>query len=53
MSRIVFGLAVVGMASPALAVSTVPVPAPIAGVGIGAAFLVAAGYRAVKSRIGR
>jgi hypothetical protein len=56
MSRIekaAFGLCILGMASPALAVTTVPAPAPIAGAGIGAALLVAAGYRAVKSRIGR
>lgn len=40
------------LASPALA-STAPAPAPIAGVGIGAALLIGAGYKALKSRIGR
>jgi hypothetical protein len=29
------------------------VPAPVAGVGIGAVILVGIGYRALKSRIGR
>jgi hypothetical protein len=40
------------LASPVLA-ATVPAPAPVAGIGIGAALLIGAGYRALKSRIGR
>jgi len=54
MSRIetiVLGGAMLVVASPAFAVSTVP--APVAGVGIGAILLIGAGYHAVKSRIGR
>ena len=49
--KIVFGLAMLGSAAPAFAGRTVP--APIAGVGIGAVLLVGAGYRALKSRISR
>ena len=47
--KIVFGLALLGSASPAFAGQ--PVPAPIAGVGIGAVVLVGMGYRALKRRI--
>jgi hypothetical protein len=39
------------MVTPAYA--AVSAPAPVAGLGIGAAALVAAGYRAIKRRIGR
>lgn len=49
--KIVFGAALLGAASPAFA--TAVAPAPVAGVGIGAVFLIGAGYRALKSRIGR
>jgi hypothetical protein len=49
--EIVFGLAMLSAASPALAGSVVP--APVAGVGIGAVLLIGVGYRALKSRIGR
>lgn len=48
---IVIGLAMLGAASPAFAVPAVP--APVAGAGIGAILLIGAGYRAIKSRIGR
>jgi hypothetical protein len=47
--KIVFGLALLGAASPAFA--TAVAPAPIAGVGIGAVVLLGIGYRALKSRI--
>jgi hypothetical protein len=47
--QIVLGLALASVASPAFAVETVP--APIAGVGIGAVLLVGIGYRALKARI--
>ena len=46
---IVFGAVLAGYASPAFAVQAVP--APIAGIGIGAVVLVGFGYRAVKARI--
>lgn len=49
LETIVFGLALVGSASPAFAGQ--PIPAPIAGVGIGAVLLVGLGYRALKARI--
>ena len=54
MSRIenlAFGLVMLAAAAPEFAGRVVP--APIAGVGIGAVFLVGVGYRALKSRIGR
>jgi hypothetical protein len=54
MSRIekfVLTTALLGTASPAFAGLTVP--APVAGVGIGAVLLIGLGYRALKSRIGR
>ena len=54
MSRIekmVWGLALLSVAAPAFAGRVVP--APVAGVGIGAVLLVGMGYRALKSRIGR
>ena len=47
--KVIFGLAMLGAATPAFAGN--PVPAPIAGVGIGAVVLVGIGYRALKSRI--
>ena len=52
--KIVFGLAMLGAASPALAVAVDQnAPAPVVGAGIGAVLLIGAGYRALKSRIGR
>ena len=45
------GIAMLCAASPAFAVAAVP--APVAGAGLGAILLIGAGYRAVKSRIGR
>jgi hypothetical protein len=48
--QIAFGLLLAGAASPAFA-SAPPVPAPIAGVGIGAVLLAGIGYRALKGRI--
>lgn len=50
LEKLVLGLALVTTASPAFAGLT-PVPAPIAGVGIGAVVLVGIGYRALKRRI--
>jgi hypothetical protein len=47
---VLFGLAVAAVSSPAFAGEN-PVPAPIAGVGIGAVLLVGVGYRALKARI--
>jgi hypothetical protein len=46
------GLVMIGLASPAFA-GAAAVPAPIAGVGIGAVVLIGMGYRALKSRISR
>jgi len=51
--KIVFGLGLLSSASTAFAGEIRPVPAPIAGLGIGAVLLVGVGYRALKSRIGR
>jgi hypothetical protein len=51
--KVILGLAMLGAASPAFAGVEQPVPAPIAGVGIGAVLLVGAGYRALKRRINR
>jgi hypothetical protein len=52
--KLILGLAMLGASSPAFAgLSEQPVPAPIAGVGIGAVLLVGAGYRALKRRINR
>jgi hypothetical protein len=42
----------VSLASPAFA-GAVNAPAPVAGIGIGAALLVGVSYRALKRRIGR
>lgn len=50
--KIAFGVALLATASPAFA-GDAPVPAPIAGVGIGAVVLVGIGYRALKRRIDR
>jgi hypothetical protein len=50
--KIVLGAAMLTAASPAFAVA-VYAPAPVAGAGIGAILLIGAGYRALKSRIGR
>jgi hypothetical protein len=44
-----FGIALAVTASPAFAGN--PVPAPVAGIGIGAVVLVGIGYRALKRRI--
>jgi len=49
--KIVLGGAMLTAASPAFAVAYAP--APVAGAGIGAILLIGAGYRALKSRIGR
>ena len=51
LERLVFGIAMLSAAAPAFAGREVP--APVAGVGIGAVFLVGLGYRALKSRISR
>jgi hypothetical protein len=45
----VFGIALAAVASPAFAGN--PVPAPIAGIGVGAVLLVGFGYHALKARI--
>ena len=47
--KIVFAGALLLAASPAFAAEVVP--APVAGVGIGAILLIGAGYRALKRRI--
>lgn len=49
--KLLFTMAMLGAASPAFAGRVVP--APVAGVGIGAIFLIGLGYRAIKSRIGQ
>ena len=52
--KVAFAAVLASLASPAFAVATYPqAPAPVVGVGIGAAVLIGAGYRALKSRIGR
>ncbi|NUR46204.1 MAG: hypothetical protein HOP91_08645 [Sphingomonas sp.] len=54
MSRIenlAFGMVMLATAAPAFAGRVVP--APVAGVGIGAVLLIGLGYRTLKSRIGR
>jgi hypothetical protein len=48
--KIMFGVAMLGVATPAIA-GPASVPAPVAGIGIGAVVLVGMGYRAVKRRI--
>ncbi len=47
------GLFAAALLSSQAALAGAPVPAPIAGVGIGAAILLAAGYRLLRKRIGR
>lgn len=49
LEQLVFGAALLVMASPAFAGR--PVPAPIAGIGIGAVVLIGMGYRALKARV--
>lgn len=51
--KLAFGLALAGTAGPALAGVGQPLPAPVAGVGIGAVLLVGLGYRTLKGRIRR
>jgi len=51
--KITLGLALLSSASPVFAGDVRPVPAPIAGIGIGAVLLMGLGYRALKSRIKR
>ena len=51
--KISLGIVLLMMASPAFAGVIEPVPAPIAGVGIGAIALLGLGYRALKRRIHR
>jgi hypothetical protein len=46
-------IALLSAASPAFAGDAVTVPAPVAGIGVGAILLIGLGYRALKSRIGR
>lgn len=50
--KAVLAMALLIAASPAFAGPQV-VPAPVAGVGIGAVFLIGVGYRALRGRIGR
>jgi hypothetical protein len=50
--RIVAGFALAATASPALAgLVGEPVPAPVAGIGIGGVLLIGVGYRALKARM--
>ena len=54
MSRIetiCFGLVVAALSTPAFAGAPNGAPAPLLGVGVGAAILVGMGYRALKNRI--
>lgn len=48
-----FGIAMAAIAAPAFAGDVAAVPAPVAGVGIGAIALIGLGYRALKHRINR
>ena len=52
MEKITLGVVIAGLSTPAFA-GAPAVPAPIAGVGIGAVILVGLGYRALKSRVNR
>jgi hypothetical protein len=49
---ITFAAAAAVTASPAFA-GTLPAPAPVAGIGLGAVLLVGLGYRALRRRIDR
>ena len=49
--KVALGLVLLSAASPAFAGAPGQVPAPIAGIGIGAVLLVGLGYRALKRRI--
>jgi len=53
LEKIALGVAMFAAASPVFAGPANNVPAPVAGAGIGAILLIGAGYRALKSRIGR
>lgn len=46
------GILSVGVTAPALA-GKVPAPAPLAGIGVGAAIIIGIGYRALRKRIDR
>jgi hypothetical protein len=48
---IALGVVLTALASPAFAGEPPAVPAPIAGVGVGAVLLIGMGYRALKNRI--
>jgi hypothetical protein len=48
---ICFGVAVAALSSPAFAGPANSAPAPLLGVGVGAAVLVGVGYHALKNRI--
>jgi hypothetical protein len=50
--KISFGVMLAGLAGPAFA-SAPAVPAPIAGIGVGAVVLLGLGYRALKGRLSR
>ena len=49
--KLIFGAMLASVSAPALAGKINPVPAPAAGIGIGAVVLLGIGYRALKKRI--
>ena len=51
--KLSFAVVLASLAAPAFAGDSVPVPGPVAGVGVGAVLLIGLGYRALKNRIGR
>ena len=51
--KLVLGVSLAAMATPAFAGDLVRVPAPAVGIGVGAVILMGIGYRAIKSRISR
>ena len=52
--RLSFAVVLASLAAPAFAGdAVVPVPGPVAGVGVGAVLLIGLGYKALKNRIGR
>ena len=51
--KVALGLTLASLATPAFAGIVQQVPAPAAGIGVGAVLLIGLGYRALKKRIGR
>ena len=51
--KIIWAIAMLAVADPALAGLAAPVPAPAIGIGIGTIVVLGIGYRALKQRIHR